>query len=475
MDVEFAAVLRFDFALEPNGSELEGKLDSLYSSRTEDVDPTFFGFAPASQLETRGTGSITRFSDVDYGELSGQRGPFTLDEFGAIQSFLLHPDSRRFYDLVTVAEFSDEQIETIAEADVEAASERVAHWQGQVSRIGRYVDSLVYDEEIFGETSPLYYHQQILYVVLDETRDLRDDDGDLRTDACDDVVSEPICRKYLLGERGCVSLLGSGELVGTQRLGDVWGPLTATAVSKPREKFRVPGADEFDLPPLGTLVNRLLPFFRAYDWAHLRLADTEITDQELTESSANVNELQEDDERRYLTELAERETELGQVQKYLDYSKMTQEFDDVVRLIGGYRYDRDESHRDDYEQPLSKPSDTTLRSTTYFEDSLLATYRNELTHLFETLESNLDRIDEKQKRISNIITDKVTVTGTKASVELNDRVRKLTWVLVALTVVLVAIPVFSNGSGGGTTAGESILRGVLDLLESRVPFVTCLS
>lgn len=442
MEIASACVLRFDFVLADRVSETHEKLDELYASCEENVDPTFFGFAPGSQLETRGTGTIGRYTGLrlEEADTDTDMSRTEIDAFESVQTFVLHQEDRRFHDLISVAMFSEEQLRIINQGSSSDVAEQVNAWQGSVSWLGKELESLVFDRQLFSHPSPLTGHAEILYFQTCDDHLVRDD-GELQPSDCEDYLEDDLCRKCLLNQEGCISMLESGELIGTQTVGDVWGPLTAINIHDSSSEYTLEPTETWDLPRFGILVNQILPFFRAYDWAHYTLADTEVVSDEIVDTGSNILEIDADGG-EYLQQLTYHEEELGQTQKYMYYTKREQELEDVRNLAGRHNYQNSDDDRfTDYEVPVSHPTDTSLRSTIYFEDSLFKTYRADIDHLLTKLETNIQGVDEKQTRISGIITDKVVMKGTQSSVELNSQVQWLTRVLVGLTVVLVLLAI----------------------------------
>lgn len=433
MEPSFVGIVRFDFFLEDSFDRAEDTLADVYQDVEEDgSDPLFFGLAPETQLESRGTAAVRRYASVDHSRFDGD--PFAA--FENVRTFVLHQDSRRFRDAITIAGVSESEVESLDETDLPATRETVRGWQENLSLIGERTGSIVFDD-VFAESYPLALQPTILYVDVPETVDVWTEDGNVSESACRTCLED--ARRFLLGDEGCVSAMASGELLGTQQLGEVWGPLTAVNVLTPEREYSLAEATAVDLPDMGALVNRLTPFFRAFDWVHFRLHDVDIVNAELVDTSANVMDLEEGDEREYLETLLGEEEEVGRIQNYLDYSQVVKELEDVDHLISGvdYRSSDDGAPFPTFERPISEPTDTTLRSTTYFSDSLFTTYQSELTHLLNKLDQDLATLDERLIRISNIVTDKITITGTEASIQLDDRVRRLTWALVILTVLLL--------------------------------------
>ncbi|WP_222928419.1 hypothetical protein [Haloplanus rubicundus] len=435
MDPSFVGLIRFDFFLRDNIDIVREEFERIYSEDISDgSDPGFFGLAPETTLESRGTASVEHYASIDQNEFEGS--PFSA--FDHVQTFLLHQDSRRFLDAITIATVSEEEKNLLVSEDSSKVRQRISQWQEEISLIGEESGSIVF-EDVFAESYPLALHSSMLYIDAEEKESIWKDknNGELDEDTCQEYINE--CENFLLGGRGCISATASGELLGTQRVGEVWGPLTAVNISESRMEYSFSEDTDMDLPDLGALLNRLTPFFRSYDWVHFRLQDIEIIEDELLDTSANVMELDQDSEREYLKTLVSEEEEVGRIQKYLDYSNIVNELEDINYLISEFDYNtsKDETPFPLFEYPISEPTDTTLRSTTYFSDSLFATYQSDLVHLLNKLDGDLQSLDELHNRINNVITDKITIYGTETSIQLNEQVERLTWALVGLTILLL--------------------------------------
>ena len=400
MDIEFAAVVRFDFCEAGAESELRARLAEIY-----DQDGERFG---GPVMGTGGTWRRTQFSRPGH-EFDD------LPDFEAVQS-LIEPDCRHIIDTTTVAILSDDQLTTLRNQDSSRSHVTQNDLMESLDQISESLPSIINRNRRPPAT--------FFYIEPTEEQDIGFDKGSL---------DETTAHGYLQDNRDLLAkfqfLLGhpiefTGQDFITPQSTGADGSrkltiLNVTASYQPQE------TEPWGPSWLRRTEETLKPYFRTDSWLrHRRDLIGEIDQQ-----THGINDFLDDSDTTVESALSSEQ----------QLEKLRHEWTDVyTKLI-------DEVAALRKETPLlesnSSKSVVTVSPPAYpgQEVSIIESFATHSADLFETVEADLDRVGTKLDRISQFIHDSVTARTASENMELQEDVKTLTLVLTVLTVVLAFV------------------------------------
>lgn len=409
MEVKLAALVNFDFCHSSDREELEQSLEELYASPGNEYG--------GAQI---GGGSWSRKVYGDFPEDVSEDFP----EFRRVVT-IIEPEVRHLLDVVTFAELSEDQVRTILEAE-----------EGRAESFRQDLMESVY--ELLDESPTVvdvesYNYPMILYVEPEERVEIWDEDGELDRDRLLQLFegNSDLFNRISFNTSGLVSLLGSEDIVAPQVMMRQWGRLTALNVSSTYERN-----EERDDTIIGPLwlrrLSDLKPYMRAYYWSRHRLGHLAEVDEQ-THGLADL--LKESGEADDLENLLRIETELEEIQeRWTDvYTRAADELAELRTI-----FDMDSSNIE--ARPLDNEIPKRMEGGIIAEDrSLIRHYTDSVLSYLDRLEADLDRIGDKQNRITDFIHDKISVKATESNIQLQKDIKYLTKVLTGLTVALVIL------------------------------------
>lgn len=273
-------------------------------------------------------------------------------------------------------------------------------------------------------------------------------------------------------EETFMSALSDGKILACQDRANHWGPLVVIDTT-PDWEASDPGSLHLDESPIETeviahlesILLAILPMFRAYYWTRSRLGDVIAVEQSLDEKHDKVQQHSISSTTEGHEETVQSvQTELTEVNIHRDLLvQIEDQHGEMQTIRSRIRDDTDadqSTFHDEYEIGLHQNGTRT--------ESLLVKYQRDVDELLSDFQADFDRVEEKLNNIRDILRLHVremassanlnaahrNVRAANRTLELQNSIKRLTWVLLLLTGVLVL-----------NVLGEPFLAVLLDVGE----------
>jgi|GEM_PF-3584194 len=401
MEIETAALIRYDICHQSKQSQLLDNLQTLYDDEGKRRGESVFGGQQWDRYKFEGSleGLDTGFVDFE-----------NTKTFIGFQP-------RHLIDIVTVAELSRSQIEEIEEAQ----PNRTQYFIGEISELLTNIATKI------PTVAPTEFNQQPvhLYIEPKQAQPVTNEDGKIDPELLSTFLEnsrEELKRIYYHVDHP-QSLLNEEDLVTPQASSFPWGRLTIFNLT-------APPATESDFEP--TWLRRLRPlreYLRTHLWFNHRLRLL----SELDQDTHGIEELMRNapSDASQLQEVLHIESELDNIREtWTDrYTKTVDEVADLesrppLRTSQGRELERVKINEITDGSPVN---------------SLLDIYDQQIATQAEQVTSGLDRLGNKLDEVSSYIQDKINVRATTATIRQQRATNYMTIGIVVLTVVLVVI------------------------------------
>ena len=400
MDIETAAVVRYDLCHESKTGQLLDALDSLYDTEKQ------FG-------ESVLGGQEWQRHKFEGGAQSVEDG---LSSFESVKTFVGF-EPRHLVDITTVAELDEATIGELEEAQPSRTQFVIDELTEQLTEIAQRIPTV----------APTNFNHQTVqfYVEPMEAQPVKGDNGEVSESLLTQYLEEnrEELRKINYGVDHPQSLLDGEDLVAPQATAFPWGNLTVFNLT-------APPTSEADFEPLW--LRRLRPiheYLRTHLWFNHRVRLL----SELDRETHGIEQLMRSGsgESSQLQEVLEIENELDDIRETWT-DRYTKTVDEIADLESRPPLGR--SHRQQLE-PV-KIDEITQGAPV---NSLLDIYDQQLTTQTGQIRSDLDRIGSKLDEVSSYIQDKLNVRATVATLGQQRATNRLTIVILLLTAATVEI------------------------------------
>jgi len=400
MDIELAAVVRFDFCEASSEESLEDQLSKMYGEEGDRYGGAIMG--------TGGTWRRTIYSsDGDsFSELPAFDEVFTLIE----------PDCRHILDVTTVAILSDSQINDLTEQEASRTHVVQNEFMESLNWISESIPSIADADR---RTPPTAF-----YIEPSEKQEIGIEGGSIENEAVHEFLER---HQTLLGK--FQFLLGhpiefAGEDLITPQSSGADGTRNLTVLNT-TASYEQQETEPWGPSWLRRIEDVLKPYFRADDWLRHRRDLIADVDQETHGINDVLNQGADGVEAALSSE-----EELEQLRReWTDiYTKLV---DEVAVLREETSWLDDEGRNGTVSiSPPAVPEQ---------QVSMFDSYDKHLRELFTIVEDDLDRVGTKLDRISQFIHDTVAARTASANMDLQKDVKNLTIVMTGLTIVLAIL------------------------------------
>lgn len=410
MEPKIAVLVRYDFCHQSDDDELRENLSEVYGNSGEKHGGATFG---------GGSWTMTTYG----GTPDSVEGDFP--DFASIKTFV-SPNNRHITDIATVAELSESQLAEIEENDSSRTHVLISDWISSLDKIASNIPTVV-------EVTDHREKPVILYIEPQERQDISDEDNQISVEKIQSLLKEnrEFLGKFhfLLGHP--ISLVGTEDFVTPHSTGDRWGSLTVLNVSSTFEVEDREGEEIMGAVWLSRLDSNIKPYFRLYYWFRHRLSDV----YEVDERTHGIDELvsHPDKDQDDLDAILDIESDLETLRESWT-DTYTKSADELAELKARHEF-LDEAP-EEIEHSISVPSPA-KGVIIEGENGLVEQYQEDLRILASRLQANLDRVADKQDRISAYVRDMINAKSTETSIQLQREINYQTYLLLILTVFLV--------------------------------------
>lgn len=403
MNVEHAALIRYDLCHRSRREELLDSLRSRYNDDGERYGESVFGGPRWDRYKFEGD-----LDDIHEG--------FT--EFEHVETFVgFQP--RHLIDIVSVVTLSESQIEEISGNHPNRTQYIIDELTESVTKIANEIPTVAPTD--FNHTTVQ------LYIEPSEAQPVLNDEGDIDPDHLSDFLtnSRDELERWYYNVDHPQSLLQGNDLVTPHFSAFPWGRLTVFNLT-------APPSNESGFEPIW--LRRLRPlreYLRTYLWFNHRLRLLAELDQE----THGIGQLMQNapSEVDQLTEILEIESSLDEIREtWTDrYTKTVDEVADLESRPPLRTLDSQDNEQVKIDEIIDGSP----------VNSLLDIYNQHLSTLSEQVTSDLNRIGNKLDEVSNYIQDKVRVRSTAATIRQQRATNYLTVGIIILTIVLVVVAI----------------------------------
>lgn len=401
MEIDTAALIRYDLCHESKSDLLLSALQDLYNGEGEQFGERVFGGQHWKRY---------RFE----GELNTSNDEF--DIFESVKTFVSF-ETRHLIDTITVAELSEGQVEEIEQEEPSRTQYVIDDLAEQLTGVAQRIPTV----------APTDFNRQTVQFYVEPTvsQPVTGGDGEVSEELLAQFLEEnkEELRKIHYGVDHPQSLLNGDDLIASQGTAFPWGKLTVFNLTAPPDS-------ETDFEPIW--LRRLRPlheYLRTYLWFNHRVSLLAELDREthgieglMRNGSSKSSQFQE---------VLEIEGELDDIRETWT-NRYTKTVDEIADLES--RPPLRHSRRQQLE-PV-KIDEITQGAPV---NSLLDIYNQQLATLSEQISSDIERIGSKLEEVSNYIQDKINVQATTATLRQQRATNYLTIVILVLTAVTVAI------------------------------------
>lgn len=413
MDIEFIAFAKWDFFPTSENEAVYETLEEIYEEEGEDYGGPTFGGGSWSQ------------------KVFGNSEDNPLEEDEDIQWIrtTVENNIRGILDIATLGLISQKKIDEIL-SEEETPYNEYNQFKKKFSELFTDVPSVVDNE-----------HQRkayLTYIEPDEEFELRTE-GEIDPQRIQNIIQEytgTLQRfEYLSGG---YHTLYQGNYVVTQCVSS--DPYSRLGVFTRGIDRAHNAPEELHTSPVWyDGIRGLMPYFRAYYWSGYRREqinefDTQIDDNR-DEWVASLNEERDSD---WLLDTA-REIHKMQLSWVDDFTRIVDELDHLEHTFRP----RDGNEEANALRPkpveIPPPDGHVIPTRPEGERDLVSIYHDDIINRLQLLGSELERVDEKVRKLSSNLHDVITVGSTEENIKLQNRIRKLTWGLFTLTIILVIL------------------------------------
>lgn len=415
MNIDFVAFVRFDFHKVSELESVNKALEGLYQEPGENhAGPTFGGGHRSHRV---------------YG--NNEDNPLEEDSDINWIRTVVESNIRGVLDIITLGILSREKIDEILREE-EGPFNEYNHFKHKIREYFEVIPTIVGDDS--------RREGYITYIEPDEEFDFHDEDG-FDIEKIQDIISE----NASLLSRLDFPIGGSHTLYEGKYL------ITRTVSNDPYNRLGIltrgfdrghNAPDDLTIWPVWySSVSGLTSFFRAYYWSRYRREVVgefdRRTDENRDEWMSGIPELQS------ATELLSTAHEIHELQ--LDWVDIyTHLIDELEHLQFQFRDDEsDEKRIPFWPEPIeiSSPDSRMIYTRKEGERHLISIYTDDVRNRLKLLESDIERVDDKVRKLSSNLHDVVTVGATEENIQLQEKVGNLTTALIVLTVILVILTI----------------------------------
>lgn len=417
MDLKFVGIVKFDFCPETEGEELEETLTEIYGDSGEDRGGailggggwarTIFGNGSSNRIE-EGTGFRWVRTSVEQ-QISG------------------------IYDIVTAAILSAEQLEKVLNADHNQASGLLSDYRGIISENLEGMPSVV---RPIGAEDPF-----ITYLEPEQRLEVTDEKGNIDMEQIHDILLENqgLLSRFDFPVSGLMSFVSTEDFVAPSVLMQPWGRL---CILNQSSTWELPPPEDMVLGPVWLdRIRTLLPYRRAHSWSQHRIVELREYDEQVAQQRPKLKDQASPDSG--IDEVLDFGTAFEELR--LDWTELHTRVNDEIRELNDIFEERtvepDEQALITFDTPIPTPEPAVFVTPSRENNSLISWYEDSVRSLLNTLESESERIEKKQRTIAEYVNEVISVKATKENIALQNRIWWLTWVLVGLTIALVILTV----------------------------------
>ena len=346
-------------------------------------------------------------------------------DFASVKTFV-SPNNRHITDIATVAELSESQLQKINGQDADHTGPLISGWISSLDDIATGIPTVV-------EVTDLREKPVIFYVEPQTSQDISDESNQISVEKIQSLLRDnrEFLEKiqFLLGHP--ISLVGTEDLVTPHFTGERWGPLTIFNLSSTFETEDREGEEIMGPVWIRRLDTNIKPYFRLYYWFHHRLSDVYEVDKRthgIDELVSHANKDQDD-----LEVILDFEGDLETLRESWT-DTYTKSADELAELKARHRFLEETPEEIQHSISIPSPTESAIIEG---ENGLVEQYQEDLGILASRLQANLNRVADKQDRISAYVRDLINSKSTETNIQLQREIRYLTRLLLILTVLLV--------------------------------------
>ena len=401
MEIDTAAVIRYDLCHESKDELLLSSLESLYGEEGKQFGESVLG---GQQWERYRFEGELQTADDEFGK------------FESVKTFVSF-QTRHLIDTVTVAELSEEQVKEIEERKSSRTQYVIGDLAEQLTEVAQNIPTVAPTD--FDHQTTQFYVEPV------ESQPITGDDGEISEESLAQFLEEhkEELRKIHYEVDHPQTLLNGEDLVTPQGTSFPWGKLTVFNLTAPPDS-------EADLEPMW--LRRLRPiheYLRTYLWFNHRVSLL----AELDRETHGIEGLMRNgsNESSQFQDMLEIESELDDIRETWT-NRYTKTVDEIADLESRPPLQRSQRQR---LEPF-KIDEITQGAPV---NSLLDIYDQQLATLSNQISSDIERIGSKLDEVSNYVQDKINVRATTATLRQQRATNRLTIVILLLTAATVAI------------------------------------
>lgn len=416
MEPNFVCIIRFDFCLKSNNNTLEEKLNNLYQCEKKQV------------LSAQGLNFGVQQQKFDVYE---NKDYYNFDYFATI----MVNEIDFITDVITIAILSKNQVDKIIEGET-----KLDHFQEKVNDIRN--DLPVYTKKLFTDhnTSPV-----ITFIRPDNHNNIFDNDYNIDIEKAKTLINDnsKILNKFNFSTYSIISLIKGDqnypeENFVTLQKSNKWGPLTIFNTGLYHKSYLNP--DEYSPTILPTILDDFLlirNLFRGFYWLEYRINQI----NEINQKSYDI--LSQDFKTKNWDNFIRLNNEQEKLNnKWIKLSQKT--FDELYKLeeiTPFFNYESLEYEEGVYDYPIKFNHGLNLVGK---PNSLIFMYMTEIKYLFNKINSDLKRVQEKQNQISTAFHDEINIRSIKTTLSHTKTMTKMTKVILAATIISLLIAIDSK-------------------------------
>lgn len=418
MDIEFVAFVKFDFHEVSEREEILDTLEDIY-----DEDGEVYGGT------TLGSGGWQQ-------RVFGNDDDNPLEEDGDIQWIrtIVESNIRGIIDVVTLGLVSREKVDEIL------AEEGTPHneYNPFKSKLQEYIDDIPSIVENGGGLTGF-----ITYIEPDEEFDIRTD-GEVDKEKIQSIISENVktLSRFDYSTGGYHTLYSGNHLITQSISMEPFSRISIFTTGIDREHN---APEELRTRPVWySSIAGLISYFRAHYWSKYRRRVIGDFDEEINKNRDRwIRSLNKSTSTDTLLNTAH---EIHDLQMdWVDiYSYIVDELGHLQFTFGGSNGNEGEYL---WPHPIEIPPPDSMVIPTRPEGDrdLISIYEDDIRNRLELLDSEIERVDDKVRKLSSNLHDVITVGSTEENISLQQKIQTLTRVLVGLTVILVLIEFLRAG------------------------------
>ncbi len=413
MKPNFVCIIRFDFCIKSNKKDLKEKLNNLYQCEKKQV------------LSSQGLNFGVQQRKFDVYE---NKGYYNFDYFATV----VVNEIDFITDVITIAILSKNQVNQIIEDKV-----KLEHFQDKVNDIRNELP--VYTKKLFTNhtTAPV-----ITFIRPDSHNNIFESNNKIKQDKIKEFIQKnsKILEKFYFNTYKIISLIKGDknyppENFVTFQQDNKWGPLTILNTGLYQKYYLE--SDTYSATILPTILNDfelIRNLFRGYYWLEYRIEQLSNIDQKSYDLLSQDFKTKDWDD---FVILNNKQEELNN--KWLKLSQKT--FDELYNLeeiTPFFNYESVDYEEGFYDYPIEFSHGLNLVGK---PNSLVLMYMTEINYLFNKINNDLKRVQEKQNQISTAFHDEINIRSIKTTLS---HTKKMTIIILAATIISLLIAIDSK-------------------------------